>query len=69
MINEFILKIIGFLSAWALFLFFMRVMHRYSSSYTKENTWLKDIIISLIQTVVVLYILLPILYHFISKQT
>ncbi len=55
---DFVMVIFQFLSLWLVCLIFVRVLHRYGQKYTSENTWKKDIIISLIQSIVIIFILI-----------
>lgn len=51
--------LLSILSCWVLFLFFFRLIHRYSQG----NTWKKDLLISFVQCMVFLFIIIPILNY------
>lgn len=52
---DYVIIIFEFLLFWFVFLFFLRVIHRYPHKSTSGNTWKKDIIVSFIQCIVVLF--------------
>lgn len=60
------MAILGFIAMWSIFLFFLRAIHRYHTRYTRENTWVKDILISFLQTVVIFFVVGPLFYFFFS---
>lgn len=49
--------LISILLLWAIFLFFQRLVN----GYRQKNTWKRDILITLIQSIVVFFIVIPIL--------
>lgn len=54
---DFVMGVFQFLSLWLVCLIFIRMIHRYGQKYTSEKTWKKDIIISLIQCIVIIFTL------------
>lgn len=56
--------LLSFLILWLIFLIFIRIVHRYLRDNASKNTWKKDIMVSFIQCIVVLFIFVAVQQYF-----